>query len=94
MHAYEWVNDRNYSIMECDNVKYMVYNWYNKYFLLTIHHNGEIKSISTDGEIIHESLLNYNFKNLENMHVSKIKFSNLDQAKIVAEKHFKNKIFW
>ena len=48
MHAYEWVNDRNYSIMECDNVKYMVYNWYNKYFLLTLTKDLFIRKIKNN----------------------------------------------
>ena len=48
MYTYEWRNDRNYSIMESGEIKYMIYNWYNKYFLLTIHYNGEIKLINTN----------------------------------------------
>ena len=94
MYTYEWRNDRNYSIMESGEIKYMIYNWYNKYFLLTIHYNGEIKLINTSGKIVNKHLTSYNFKNLEDMHTSEIKFSNLDKAKKVAEKHLKNKIFW
>jgi hypothetical protein len=80
--------------MECGDVKYMIYNWYNKYFLLTFHHKGEVKLININGEILNKSLINYNFKDLESMHFPEIKFFNLDKAKNIAEKHYKNKIFW